>query len=204
MAIKYKYKKFEDSDKNLDNIQKQMDIWYDDFSKSQYFEPLSQAEKEDVNFTISTFAEIMYNYCNEFPDEWSEDAMAEVLCDLFPRKLSIGQEFYKNVESILRAFFCFLDIKRLTVPLKRYCRVMIKNSKDSSNWGTAKKFVMSAMDKGVDLQDKGAMNQFMVEYNREQMKKHQEKEAGKKDHNVGRNDPCPCGSGKKYKKCCGR
>lgn len=22
--------------------------------------------------------------------------------------------------------------------------------------------------------------------------------------NVGRNDPCPCGSGKKYKKCCGK
>jgi len=21
---------------------------------------------------------------------------------------------------------------------------------------------------------------------------------------VGRNDPCPCGSGKKFKKCCGR
>jgi preprotein translocase subunit SecA len=27
---------------------------------------------------------------------------------------------------------------------------------------------------------------------------------GKKDKKVGRNDPCPCGSGKKYKKCCGR
>jgi len=25
-----------------------------------------------------------------------------------------------------------------------------------------------------------------------------------KDKKVGRNDPCPCGSGKKYKKCCGR
>lgn len=23
-------------------------------------------------------------------------------------------------------------------------------------------------------------------------------------HKIGRNDPCPCGSGKKYKKCCGR
>jgi uncharacterized protein YecA (UPF0149 family) len=23
-----------------------------------------------------------------------------------------------------------------------------------------------------------------------------------KSNNVGRNDPCPCGSGKKYKKCC--
>ena len=27
------------------------------------------------------------------------------------------------------------------------------------------------------------------------------KEAGKK---VGRNEPCPCGSGNKYKKCCGK
>ncbi|MCL4854584.1 MAG: SEC-C domain-containing protein, partial [Bryobacteraceae bacterium] len=24
-----------------------------------------------------------------------------------------------------------------------------------------------------------------------------------KGKKVGRNDPCPCGSGKKYKKCCG-
>jgi len=26
----------------------------------------------------------------------------------------------------------------------------------------------------------------------------------KKDADIGRNDPCPCGSGKKYKNCCGR
>ena len=26
----------------------------------------------------------------------------------------------------------------------------------------------------------------------------------RKGKKVGRNDPCPCGSGKKYKKCCGR
>ena len=25
-----------------------------------------------------------------------------------------------------------------------------------------------------------------------------------KGEKIGRNDPCPCGSGKKYKKCCGR
>jgi len=30
------------------------------------------------------------------------------------------------------------------------------------------------------------------------------KEAVGAGHKVGRNDPCPCGSGKKYKKCCGR
>ncbi len=30
------------------------------------------------------------------------------------------------------------------------------------------------------------------------------KQVVRKDKKVGRNDPCPCGSGKKYKKCCGR
>ncbi|MCI8514784.1 MAG: SEC-C domain-containing protein [Lachnospiraceae bacterium] len=34
----------------------------------------------------------------------------------------------------------------------------------------------------------------------------EQKQSGtvKKDKKVGRNDPCPCGSGKKYKHCCGR
>jgi preprotein translocase subunit SecA len=32
----------------------------------------------------------------------------------------------------------------------------------------------------------------------------QKKAPVKSDKTVGRNDPCPCGSGKKYKKCCGR
>ena len=25
-----------------------------------------------------------------------------------------------------------------------------------------------------------------------------------KQKKIGRNDPCPCGSGKKYKRCCGK
>jgi len=29
-------------------------------------------------------------------------------------------------------------------------------------------------------------------------------EAIKAQPGAGRNDPCPCGSGKKYKKCCGK
>lgn len=31
-----------------------------------------------------------------------------------------------------------------------------------------------------------------------------DKEPIRKENKVGRNDPCPCGSGKKYKKCCGK
>ena len=28
--------------------------------------------------------------------------------------------------------------------------------------------------------------------------------AKQEQHKIGRNDLCPCGSGKKYKKCCGK
>lgn len=45
-------------------------------------------------------------------------------------------------------------------------------------------------------------------YSEEELKKlyKEQKASGtvRKEKKIGRNDPCPCGSGKKYKKCCGR
>ena len=35
-------------------------------------------------------------------------------------------------------------------------------------------------------------------------KEQKESRTVRKEKKIGRNDPCPCGSGKKYKKCCGR
>ena len=35
-------------------------------------------------------------------------------------------------------------------------------------------------------------------------KEQQESTTIRKEKKIGRNDPCPCGSGKKYKKCCGK
>ena len=45
----------------------------------------------------------------------------------------------------------------------------------------------------------------LIEEHRKELYKEQ-KNSGtvRKEKKVGRNDPCPCGSGKKYKKCCGR
>jgi uncharacterized protein YecA (UPF0149 family) len=36
------------------------------------------------------------------------------------------------------------------------------------------------------------------------MKWAEEKDKGFPSYNIGRNDECPCGSGKKYKNCCMR
>ena len=41
------------------------------------------------------------------------------------------------------------------------------------------------------------------EEKREEITKQYKTDSQAVSHKVGRNDPCPCGSGKKYKKCCG-
>jgi len=57
-----------------------------------------------------------------------------------------------------------------------------------------------------------AATEYIPQEKVEQFRKRQEKhysdptpgEPIRTDPNIGRNEPCPCGSGKKYKKCCGK
>ncbi|KLE14820.1 SEC-C metal-binding domain-containing protein [Clostridium sp. C8] len=45
---------------------------------------------------------------------------------------------------------------------------------------------------------------FSPEKRKELQKTYRESVIVRNENKVGRNDPCPCGSGKKYKKCCGK
>ncbi|ATD56102.1 SEC-C metal-binding domain-containing protein [Clostridium chauvoei] len=45
---------------------------------------------------------------------------------------------------------------------------------------------------------------FSKEKRREIQKQYRDSVVVRNDNKVGRNDQCPCGSGKKYKKCCGK
>lgn len=47
-------------------------------------------------------------------------------------------------------------------------------------------------------------NIFTEEKRKEITKAYKRSKTVVNENKVGRNDPCPCGSGKKYKKCCGR
>ena len=77
--------------------------------------------------------------------------------------------------------------------------------------GVKEKFVEMAkrMEKdGVDMNNPRAMKKWVKEHEAELK---QEQQPGEKVETVvktepetGRNEPCPCGSGKKYKKCCAK
>ena len=45
---------------------------------------------------------------------------------------------------------------------------------------------------------------FTPERQKELYKEQKQSGTIRKEKKIGRNDPCPCGSGKKYKKCCGK
>jgi preprotein translocase subunit SecA len=45
---------------------------------------------------------------------------------------------------------------------------------------------------------------FSAEKRKEIAVQYRESKIVRNENKIGRNDPCPCGSGKKYKKCCGK
>jgi len=45
---------------------------------------------------------------------------------------------------------------------------------------------------------------FSEEKRKDIRKQYNESKIVRNEQKIGRNDPCPCGSGKKYKKCCGK
>jgi hypothetical protein len=117
----------------------------------------------------------------------------------------------------------------LAEKVKEIDEQIIENASDSKNWGPAKSFVMAAKDARVDITNEKEMNFFMLAHNLHQLalmegvdvtdekevekfmlEKIENTDAGSgnakksKGKKIGRNEPCPCGSGKKYKKCCGR
>lgn len=68
------------------------------------------------------------------------------------------------------------------------------------------KFLFNIFSKFMYYLKKYSINKFFVQQNgylTYSIEKNQNQKTVKKREKIGRNDPCPCGSGKKYKNCCG-
>jgi hypothetical protein len=176
-----------------------------EFEASTNFKSLTDSQKQDAGSIADFFATCMYNYEKVGPAQWDKDNLTSCCLDVFPRKISEGGQFFKNIEPVLSEFFIFLSKKNiipngieLSKRLKQISKDMIKAAADPGKWGPAKTFVMSAINAGVDLSDKDALEKYMNEYN-SQITSIRITNYPR----IGRNDPCICGSGKKFKKCCG-
>ncbi|MCK4398142.1 MAG: SEC-C domain-containing protein [Methanophagales archaeon] len=201
------------SDEEKEEILDKVYEWGVAFSESKYFEELTEEEKQESEFVVLSFTEYMYSYEGLSPEEWDEEELEECCLDVLPRKISADESYFRSIAPVLSAFFSFVEEKRLlrnasnlARGVKEIDKQIVKNASDPKNWGSAKSFVMAAKEAGVDTTNEVELKKFMVLHNLQQLAKLKidDKPRSKSKVKIGRNDPCPCGSGKKYKKCCGR
>ncbi|MCR4820747.1 MAG: SEC-C domain-containing protein [Elusimicrobiales bacterium] len=83
---------------------------------------------------------------------------------------------------------------------------ILKQAKEPAQKAMIIRIYRRLLEAGIDVNDDKAVKKWVM--------KHPEiirggdviqvKTVHREQPKIGRNDPCPCGSGKKYKKCCGK
>jgi hypothetical protein len=199
-----------------------------EFAKSPAVADQPADAQDDYESVAIFLLQYAWDYAGAKPEDLDESALREVLLDVFPRKVSGSKQFFERTVPATQAFLDWLqakgilgDIAGLKQTIGTWHDEIVAKGNDPRNWGMAKRFVLSAQEHGVDLSDKEAMNRFIGEYNRTlgpvspvtSVVRHEPPEESfdpttapivSDAPKIGRNEPCPCGSGKKYKKCCGR
>ncbi len=199
-------------DERFKKIRQQIHSWGEKFVESEYFEKLTEEQKDNNVFVVTMFADYMYTHIGQSPEEWDVEGLEECCLEILPRKISADESYYRCITPALSAYLGFLGEKgylngteSLIASLKMIDKQMIENARNPANWGIAKSFTMRAKDAGVDTHNEKELYKYITDYN-EQLAKEREitERKPQKSEKIGRNDPCPCGSGKKYKKCCGK
>jgi hypothetical protein len=217
---------FDDEDDADDNERRVHEV-AERFLGSPAAAALPEAVREDAPFIAHELLDRALTHEGALPEELTERALREVLLEIFPRKIAGEREFFEHVAPAAQALVNWLGSEgilqgapALAAQVGLWGDRIVEHSQDPRRWGMGKGIVMRAKAEGVDPTDEAAFNRFVRDYNLRQMAMHEimEDVAAEEDDpldlpghtivnaqpKIGRNNPCPCGSGKKYKKCCGR
>jgi hypothetical protein len=184
---------------------------WDLFSKSNEAQQVVDRDGDLAWFQM--LLEFGLNHLGEAVDQMTAGSVSEFVLDHIPRKVSTESERAASIIFELTMFWEYLDrvfelpeAQSIIECLKAdgiVARLEAKLS-DSANFGMAKSIVMSGKNAGYDMTSEAGMAEYMAAYNRS-LQSDAEAESvpiAARGERVGRNDPCPCGSGKKFKKCC--
>ena len=162
-------------------------------------------------FWSRALCEFLFRYNGMTLGEIDVFDLQEVVLSMFPSKVTLLSENHavQMIEE-LPLFFDFLDVNYGFEQLGPFIQFILSEADeiveaqtDPDNFGFGK-----ALFHGVDpaeMETEEGIQRIVDAYN-ESM---DEDGSVVKDlipvtsKNIGRNDPCPCNSGKKYKKCCG-
>ena len=195
------------------------------------FEQSPEAEAFSEEFDTSlgwsaTYMQYAAQYFGATPATITPAETFEILFETFPRKVSVESDKGGEIVAELRAFWQYLKRTRSIENADAILDLLTDEGAnrleaalaDSSHFGMAKSFVMSGQEAGFDMTDPDDMQRFMLAYNVAQLEKFASEKPKaspspppqrpatihRPSQRVGRNEPCPCGSGRKFKKCCMR
>ncbi|MHC4517401.1 MAG: SEC-C metal-binding domain-containing protein [Planctomycetota bacterium] len=156
------------------------------------------------------------------PEQWDEPALRELLLEVFPRQALGDERLYRAVVPVTEALLTWMGVEgqttetsALAAAVHGWSDEIVSRSCDPQHWGSAKTVVMQTLERGEELSDSAARDTFVRELTGdilgiEEPLLEPEPTADEpgipiveSKPRVGRNAPCPCGSGRKYKKCCG-
>jgi len=193
----------------------------DRFTESQAARKLDPELFEDANFIAYHVLEYAWVYVGSGPEELDEFTLEEVLLEIFPRKLTAERDLFEKIAPVTACFLKWLesegilaDASGLIETVRGWKDPIVANGMNPRNWGMAKSLMMQAKADGVDIGDEQAIQWYLAEYNLRLMEGNLSAQADfgglsptlpikEQSPKIGRNAPCPCGSGRKYKKCCG-
>lgn len=104
------------------------------------------------------------------------------------KSLSIADKLEKEIDSLPAVF---KDKLKDPSVKERFITIARRMEADGVNFKSIRQMKKWMKDHEAELRAEGAPEQQHIETVVHEGPK------------IGRNDPCPCGSGKKYKKCCG-
>lgn len=156
-----------------------------DFQNSKTVKSKTPAYKSNADFVSKSFLD--YAFFNEHKElrEISDSQVNHFMLEYAPRKLKFTPESAKKLPEILSNFLVFLETEG-----------HIHNGIHLSELATSNSSSFMKLIHKKKTKTRAAV-----------IKPPPRKKSTKKaavEAKVGRNDPCPCGSGKKYKKCCGK
>lgn len=159
-----------------------------DFLDTKDVKAKAKGYREGVEYLTKSLLDYLFFEEKKELKEMQEHHLQQFLLVHAPRKLNISPELIGDTTDILQNFLLFLDgagfikngdqLSTTVKENKRNFHKLVPIPKKSQKKATKAVTRKSSKDKTAKEQDA--------------------------EEKIGRNDPCPCGSGKKYKKCCGQ
>jgi preprotein translocase subunit SecA len=158
-----------------------------DYLDSKTVKAKTKEYKEGVEYLTKSLLDYLFFEERKELKELNEHHIQQFLLVYAPQKLNISPDIAGDIPDVLKDFLLFLDtaghIKngtQLSETVKANKRSYLKLGPPPKKTTKTKKTVTRKAGAG------------------------RTSKKPKAEEKVGRNDPCPCGSGKKYKKCCGQ